>query len=126
MRAVLERRPRLRALLPLAAGILLVALVPSVLWLTGAADHRKRTHQVRGLQGIHQRNLKYERDYQYEAAFEKCGILRPADVARKLGVADDVDTAARAYAEKHAPEIRETVFQACRDAFNGQWKPPSG
>jgi hypothetical protein len=124
MRAAFEGRPRLRALAPLAAAILVLVLIPPVLWLTGLTDHRNRSHPVRGLGHIHQLNLKYERDYQYEAAFEKCGILRPADVARKLGVSPDVDTVARAYAEKHAPEIRETVFQACRDAFRGKWLPP--
>src|SRR3954470_306145 len=124
MRAAFEGRPRLRALAPLAAAILVVVLIPPVLWLSGLTDHRKRTHPVRGLGHIHQLNLKYERDYQYEAAFEKCGILRPADVARRLGVASDVDTVARAYAEKHAPEIRGTVYKGCRDAFTGVWKPP--
>jgi hypothetical protein len=124
VRAALERAPRLRLLAPLAGGILVVALIPSVLWLTGLTDHRNTSHPVRSLQRIHRLDLKYERDYQYEAAFEKCGILRPADIARRLGVAPDVDSVARAYADKHAPEIRETVFQACRDAFTGNWRPP--
>jgi hypothetical protein len=115
----------MRALVPLAGAIVVLALIPPVLWLTGLTDHRNRTHPVRSLQGIHQRDLKYERDYQYEAAFEKCGILRPADLARTLGVSADIDTVARAYAEKHAPDIRETVFRACRDAFEGAWRPPS-
>ncbi|MFL5913424.1 MAG: hypothetical protein ACJ768_23005 [Gaiellaceae bacterium] len=126
MRAALESRPRLRAVLPLALGILVIALIPSALWLSGIGDHRKTTHPKRGLAHIHQLNLKYERDYQYEAAFEKCGILRPADVARRLGVRNDVDTVARAYADRHAPEIRETVYLACRDAFRGKWAPPGG
>jgi len=116
----------LRALVPLAAAILVLVLIPPVLWLTGIADHRKHTHEARGLQHIHQLDLKYERDYQYEASFEKCGVLRPADVARQLGVAPDIDTVARAYADRHAPDIRETVYRACRDAFTGVWKPPSG
>jgi len=111
---------------PLAGIIVLLALIPPVLWLTGLTDHRNHSHPIRSNQRIHKLDLKYERDYQYEAAFEKCGILRPADVARRLGVAADVDTVARAYAEKHAPEIRETVYKGCRDAFTGVWKPPSG
>ena len=126
MRAALDSRPRLRALLPLALGIAVVALIPSVLWLSGIGDHRRTTHPKRGLAHLHQLDLKYERDYQYEAAFEKCGILRPADVARRLGVRNDVDTVARAYADEHAPEIRETVYRACRDAFRGGWAPPTG
>ena len=126
MRAALESRPRLRAMLPLAVAIVLVALVPSVLWLSGVNDHRRTTHEVRGTGQIHRLDLKYERDYQYEAAFEKCGILRPADVARRLGVRNGVDTVARAYADQHAPEIRETVYLACRDAFRGKWSPPGG
>lgn len=126
MRAVLESRPRLRAVLPLALGIVVAALIPSVLWLSGIGDHRKTTHPTRGLAHIHQLDLKYEQDYEYEASFEKCGILRPVDVARRLGVHDDIETVARAYARQHAPEIRETVYLACRDAFHGNWNPPSG
>lgn len=126
MRAALEARPRLRAVLPLALGIVVVTMIPAVLWLTGIGDHRNITHPKRGLAHIHQLDLKYERSYQYEAAFEKCGILRPADVARRLGVRNDIDTVARAYADQHAPEIRETVYQACRDAFRGGWAPPTG
>lgn len=126
MRAASERRPGLRALVPLAGVILLLSLIPPTLWLTGLTDHRDRSHPVRSGDRIRQLDLKYERDYQYEAAFEKCGILRPADVARRLGVRNDVDTVARAYADQHAPDIRETVYLACRDAFRGNWSPPGG
>jgi hypothetical protein len=125
VRAAFERRPGLRALVPLAGAIVVVAFIPPVLWVTGLTDHRNRSHPVRSNQGIRKLDLKYERDYQYEAAFEKCGILRPADAARRLRVSSDIETVARAYAEQHAPDIRETVFKACRDAFEGAWRPPS-
>ena len=48
MTAVLARR---RALIPLAAVLLVAAAVPPLLWLTGWADHRDRTYATRSEEG---------------------------------------------------------------------------
>ncbi|MEA2404726.1 MAG: hypothetical protein QOE08_1373 [Thermoleophilaceae bacterium] len=122
MTAVLARR---RALIPLAAVLLVAAAVPPLLWLTGWADHRDRTYATRSEEGGRKLDLKFKRDYQYEASFEKCDQQRVADLAVRLGVVADATVVARAYAQQHAPAIRETVFHGCRDAFYGRWHPPS-
>ena len=117
-------RSRWRALRPLAILLVLGAAVPYVVSLSGVADHRDRTHKVRSYESNRRLDLRWERDYQYEATFEKCDIQRIDVLASGLGVPAEPTLVARAYAARHEASIRDVVFQGCRDAMIGRWSPP--
>ena len=102
------------------AVILVLAAIPPLVSLTGAADKRERTFKTRSL------DLRYERDYQYEATFEKCEIQSIESLAAGLGVEATPEAVARAYALRHEPSVRAVVYKGCRDAYQGHWAPPSG
>ena len=115
---------RWQALRPLLLVIAVCAAVPPILALTGVADKRDRTYEKRSNEGRRALNLQYEGDYQYEAAFEKCEIQSVDGMAATFGVPPDATAVARAYARRHAPAIRASIFRGCRDAFLGRWNPP--
>ena len=107
------------------AVILVLAAIPPLVSLTGAADKRERTFKTRSLEGRRALDLRYERDYQYEATFEKCEIQSIESLAAGLGVEATPEAVARAYALKHEPSVRAVVYKGCRDAYRGHWAPPS-
>ncbi|MEA2429045.1 MAG: hypothetical protein QOF37_2673 [Thermoleophilaceae bacterium] len=117
-------RGRWRALRPLAILLVVGAAVPWVVSLSGVDDRRDRTHVVRSYYSNRKLDLKWERDYQYEATFEKCDIQQIDVLASGLGVPPDPTAVARAYSLRHEPSIRQVVFQGCRDALIGRWSPP--
>jgi hypothetical protein len=114
-----------RRLRPLVIVILVLVAIPPLVSLTGAADKRDRTYKKRSLEGRRVLDLQYERDYQYEATFEKCEIQSIESLAAGLGVQPTPEIVARAYARKHEPSVREVVYRGCRDAYLGRWAPPS-
>jgi hypothetical protein len=114
-----------RRLRPLLVVILVLVAIPPLVSLSGAADKRNRTYKKRSLEGRRSLNLRWERDYQYEATFEKCEIQRIDSLATTLGVQPTPDAVAHAYALKHDPAVREVVYEGCRDAYLGRWSPPS-
>jgi hypothetical protein len=114
-----------RRLRPLALVIIVIAAVPPILALTPGADKRKRVYPVRPVHSIRALDLKYERDYQYEATFEKCEIQSLDSLAGALHVQATPEAVARAYARRHEAAIRETVYLGCRDAFTHRWQPPA-
>jgi hypothetical protein len=107
------------------AVILVLAAVPPLVSLTGAADKRDRTYKKRSFEGRRALDLQYERDYQYEATFEKCEIQGIDTLAAGLGVPATPEAVARAYSLKHEPSVRAVVYKGCRDAYRGHWAPPS-
>jgi hypothetical protein len=114
-----------RKLRPLALIIVLIAAVPAILSLTPGADKRKRVYEVRSVHSVRTLDLKYERDYQYEATFEKCEIQSIGSLATALHVPATPDAVGRAYARRHEASIRETVYRGCRDAYLHRWQPPA-
>jgi hypothetical protein len=116
---------RWRRLRPLAIVILVAVAIPPLVSLTGLADKRDRSYEKRSLTHRRALDLTYERDYQYEATFEKCEIQSLGDLASTLGVEPTAEAVSRAYARRHEPSIRETVYRGCRDAYKGRWNPPS-
>jgi hypothetical protein len=117
-------RPGWRRLRPLAIVLLVAVSVPPVVSLTGANPHQEHVYKKRSLNGRRALDLSYERDYQYEATFEKCEIQSIESLAAGLGVAPTPEAVASAYARRHERAIREVVYQGCRDAFTGRWSPP--
>jgi hypothetical protein len=113
-----------RKLRPLVIVLLLAVSIPALLSLTGATDKRDRVYDKRNLTSRRSLDLRYERDYQYEATFEKCEIQRIDDLASTLGVPATPEDVSRAYARRHEPSIREVVYNGCRDAYRGRWNPP--
>jgi hypothetical protein len=118
------RSPTWRRLKPLAILIVVAAAVPFAIQATGIASKRDFTHEKRSLDGRRELNLRWERSYQYEAAFEKCEIQSIDQVASTLHVPATPDTVGRAYARHHAPAIRGAIYHGCRDAYLGRWNPP--
>jgi uncharacterized protein (DUF4213/DUF364 family) len=118
-------RARWRLLRPLGILIVVVTAVPWVVSLSGAADKRVTTHEVRSVNGGRALDLTYERDYQYEATFEKCEIQSLDTLAASMGVTATPEAVARVYASRHEASIRDVVYRGCRDAFTAKWAPPS-
>jgi hypothetical protein len=114
-----------RKLRPLVIVIIVAVAIPPLVSLSGAADKRDRTYKKRDLTGRRTLDLKYERDYQYEATFEKCEIQRIDVLAASLGVPATPEAVSRAYAKRHEASIRQVVYSGCRDAYRGKWHPPS-
>jgi hypothetical protein len=121
---VTAARARARVLGPLAILVCLAAFVPAVIAVGGIGRSAPQHHAKRSLDGRRQLNLVYERSYQYEATFEKCGIQGLADMASTLQVPATPTAVARAYARHHAPSIRRVVYNGCRDAYLDHWNPP--
>jgi hypothetical protein len=117
-------RAQWRKLRPLAVVLLIAVAVPPVASLVAGDHHTAHVYKKRSVNGRRALNLTYERDYQYEATFEKCEIQDIDALAAGLGVQPTPDAVARAYSLKHAASIRSVVYRGCRDAFTGAWSPP--
>jgi hypothetical protein len=117
-------RRRWRRLRPLVAVIVVAVSVPPLVSLSGAAEHQPHVYKKRSLNTRRELNLKYERDYQYEAAFEKCEIQSIESLAAALNVEPTPEAVGRAYARRHAATVREVIYLGCRDAYDEHWAPP--
>jgi hypothetical protein len=123
---VRDRRRPWRQLAPLAVLAAIAALVGPTIGVLGPDRSPSHRDERRSLERRRALDLTYKRDYQYEASYEKCEVLRVEDLSKRLGVPAKPVAVADAYAKQHSPAMRETVSRACRDAFAGKWDPPTG
>ncbi len=117
-------RSRGRLLWPLGLLLCIAAAVPWFISLSGIDRAQPHHYAKRSVDGRRKLDLVYERSYQYEATFEKCGIQSMPAMAAGLHVPATATAVARAYSQHHAPAIRRVVYNGCRDAFLDRWNPP--